>query len=82
MCENLESFQKSNMAIQQGVIEESINPWTSPVILVKKKDGTIKFCVNYCKINAITIKDSYSLLKMIFSTNYWLLFSTLDLKSG
>jgi len=60
MCENLESFQKSNMAIQQGVIEESINPWTSPVVLVKKKDDTIrceshKF-VNYHKINAITIK--------------------------
>ena len=31
------------------------------MILVKKKDGTIRFYVDYCKINAITIKDSYFL---------------------
>ena len=44
---------------KQGVIEFT-SPWTSPMV-VTKKDGTIRFCVDYRKINAITIKDSYPL---------------------
>jgi len=52
---------------KQGVIEESTNPWISPMVLVKKKDNTIRFCVDYHKINAITIEDSYPLPRMIFN---------------
>jgi len=44
---------------QQGVIEESYNPWVSPAVLIKKKNGSIRFCENYKKLNAITKKDSY-----------------------
>jgi len=43
----------------QGVIEESCSPWISPAILVKKKNGSIRFCVDFRKLNAITKKDSY-----------------------
>jgi len=45
----------------QGV-RESFSPWVSPAILVKKKDETLRFCVDYRKLN--NIKDSYSLPKM------------------
>lgn len=69
----------------QRVIEESQSPWVSPAVLVKKKDGTIRFCVDYRKLNTVTIKDSYPLPRIDdildqLSGNSW--FSTLDLKSG
>jgi len=68
----------------QGVIEESNSPWTSLVVLIKKKDGTIRFCVPITRY-AITISDSYPLPKIDdildqFTGNVW--FITLNLKSG
>jgi len=69
----------------QGVIEESQSPWVSPAVMVRKKDGTLRFCVDYRKLNNVTVKDSYSLpiiddILDQLSGNFW--FSTLDLKSG
>jgi len=70
---------------KQGVIEESQSPWMSPAVLVKKKDGSIRFCVDYRKLNSKTIKDSFPLPRIDgildqLSGNTW--FSTIDLKSG
>ena len=69
----------------QGVIEPSHSPWASPVVLVRKKDGSTCFGVDYTKLNAITVKDSYPLPQVdtslqSFCGSMW--FSTLDLKSG
>ncbi|GBM78488.1 hypothetical protein AVEN_176818-1 [Araneus ventricosus] len=44
--------------VDNGIIEESSGPWASPIVLVKKKDGSTRFCVDYRKLNEISIKDS------------------------
>src|SRR5581483_10316476 len=70
---------------QQGLIRKSISPWASPVVIVAKKEGDKRLCVDYRGLNKITKPDSYLLphiddLLESFSSASW--FSTLDLASG
>ena len=80
-----EAHQEVTKMLDQGVIEPSDSPWASPVVLVKKKDGSLRYCIDYRRLNDITIKDSYPLpridesLDSLAETRY---FSTLDLASG
>ena len=47
--------------IEVGAIHKSNSPWASAVVLVRKKDGSLRFCIDPRKLNAHTIKDAYSL---------------------
>lgn len=68
-----------------GVIRESHSPYNSPVVLVRKRDGSLRFCIDYRKLNSKTVKNAYALPRMdealeAMGGSSW--FSTLDLKSG
>ena len=68
-----------------GVIEPSVSPWASPVTMVKKKDGTFRFCIDYRRVNAVTKKDAFPVpdihdaFDSLRGARY---FCTLDLFSG
>ena len=70
---------------KHGIIEPAASPWASNIVLVRKKDGTLRFCVDYRQLNAITYKDSYPLplidncLNALAGSSW---FSTLDLGAG
>ena len=70
---------------QRGIIQDSVSPWSSPVVVVKKKDGSLRICLDYRKINDITWKDAYPLpdaTQMLeeLAGSSW--FCTLDLTTG
>ena len=71
--------------VEVGAIRRSFSPWASAVVLVRKKDGGLRFCIDLCKLNNRTVKDGYSLpciedtLDCLHGA-VW--FSTLDWKSG
>ena len=70
---------------KRDVIQPSSSPWASPVVLVQKKDGTLRFCVDYREINYITRRATYPLPRMddtLDTLSLSCFFSTLYLASG
>ncbi|XP_063820175.1 uncharacterized protein LOC135062022 [Pseudophryne corroboree] len=71
--------------LDNHVIQESKSPWAAPIVLVRKKDGTIRFCVDYRKLNSCTVRDAYPLPRIeesLAALGNAKFFSTLDLASG
>ena len=68
-----------------GAIRPSNSPWASAIVLVRKKDGRLRFCIDLTKLNNRTVKDAYSLPRIesiLDSLGGAQIFSTLDLKAG
>ena len=71
--------------LSRGVIRPSSSPWSSPVVMVRKKNGSWRFCIDYRKLNAVTHQDAYPLPRIdatLESLAGSTLFTTLDLASG
>ena len=68
-----------------GMIKSSKSPWSSPVVLVRKRDGTLCFCVDYIVLNAVTKADVFPLPRindLLDQLGKFKYYTTLDLVSG
>ena len=80
-----EAEKEVQSMLDKGVIEPSTSPWSSPVVLVRKKDSSIRYCIDYRKVNNVTKKDSFpipSIEESLTALKDAKFFSTLDLCSG
>ncbi|XP_052738593.1 uncharacterized protein LOC128198270 [Bicyclus anynana] len=74
-----------NKMIAENIIEPCTSPWSSPVVLVPKKDGGTRVCIDYRQLNSITVADKYPLPRMddlLHSAKQTPFMSTIDLRSG
>lgn len=77
--------QECEAMLREGIIEPSTSPWLSPVVLVRKKDGGIRFCIDFRNLNKITRADSYPMPRLDETIDrqtgtHW--FTALDAKSA
>ena len=71
--------------LASDVIRPSNSPWASPVVMVRKKDGSLRFCIDFRQLNATTVKDAHPLPRiddLLDALHRALWFSALDFKSG
>ena len=71
--------------LQHDIVEPAASPWCSNIVLIRKSDGGLRFCVDYRQLNELTYKDTYPLPRIDMCLNALggsKLFSTMDLRAG
>ncbi|KAL4016608.1 hypothetical protein IC575_024260 [Cucumis melo] len=81
--------QKKELRLQElldkGFIRPSVSPWGAPVLFVKKKDGSMRLCIDYRELNKVTVKNRYPLPRiddLFDQLQGATVFSKIDLRSG
>lgn len=80
-----EEEQHLQSLLDSGIVIPSTSDWASPVVLVRKKDGGVRWCIDYRKLNNVTRKDSYPLPNIeecLDTLAGSTIFSTIDLQQG
>nr|GEZ14203.1 retrovirus-related Pol polyprotein from transposon 17.6 [Tanacetum cinerariifolium] len=75
----------SNTITYKGFIRPSFLPWGAPALFVKKKDGSLRMCIDYCELNKPTVKNRYPLLRindLFDQLQRSSVYSKIDLRSG
>ena len=84
-AENAEVRRQVSDGLRRGIIEPSASPYGTPVLFVRKKDGSLRMCVDYRALNKITVKNKYPLPRiddLLDQLHGASVFSSLDLQSG
>ena len=71
--------------LDKGFIRPSASPWGAPVLFVKKKDGSLRLCIDYRQLNQVTVKNKYPLPRiddLFDQLQGAAVFSKIDLRSG
>ncbi|GFV26607.1 hypothetical protein TNCV_3548721 [Trichonephila clavipes] len=70
--------------LDEGIVQPSESPWSSPIVLVRKKDGSWRFCVDYRKLNSVTKKTFILCLPIRYArlSERCHVLSSMDLRSG
>ena len=71
--------------LDKGLIQPSVSPWGAPVLFVKKKDGSLRLCIDYRELNQVTVKNKYPLPRiddLFDQLSGAVIFSKIDLRSG
>ncbi|KAJ0705064.1 putative nucleotidyltransferase, Ribonuclease H [Helianthus annuus] len=83
--EMLELKKQLDELLSKGFIQPSSSPWGAPVLFVKKKDGSMRMCIDYRELNKVTIKNRYPLPRidaLFYQLQGARYFSKIDLRSG
>ena len=71
--------------LDKGFIQSSVSPWGVPILFVKKKNSTLRMCINYLQINKVTVKNKYPLSRiedLFYQLKRASVISEIDLRSG
>ena len=83
--EAIELKEQLRQLLDQGFIRPSVSPWGAPVLFQKKKDGTLRLCIDYRGLNQLTVKNKYPIPRideLLDRLHGSTVFSKIDLKSG